>query len=52
MSDALKSNTTLIELSLGCENFRKNTQMASINNQLFPFSSNQQVTLETQERSY
>ena len=35
LSDALKSNTTLIELDLSGEHKRNNTQMASINNQLF-----------------
>ena len=35
MSDALKSNTTLAELNLGCEHRRNNTQMAPINNPLF-----------------
>ena len=34
-SDALKSNTTLTQLCLCCEDKRNNTQMASINNQLF-----------------
>ena len=35
MSDALKLNTTLIQLELSCEHKRNNTQMASINNPLF-----------------
>ena len=35
LSDALKSNTTLSELSLGCEHKRNKTQMASINKPLF-----------------
>ena len=35
MSDALKSNTTLIQLDLRSKDKRNNTQMASINNPLF-----------------
>ena len=35
LSDALKSNTTLTQLSLSCQHERNNTQMASINNPLF-----------------
>ena len=35
LSEALKSNTTLTKLYLGCEDKRNNTQMASINNPLF-----------------
>ena len=35
LSDALKSNTTLTKLNLWCKDKRNNTQMASINNQLF-----------------
>ena len=35
MSEALKSNTTLTKLDLTGEHKRNNTQMASINNQLF-----------------
>ena len=33
--DALKSNTTLTQLSLSCSHKRNNTRMASINNPLF-----------------
>ena len=35
LSDALKSNTTLIELNLSGENKRNNTQMISTNNPFF-----------------
>ena len=35
LSDALKSNATLIQLELSCEHKRNNTQITSINNQLF-----------------
>ena len=35
ISDALKTNTTLTELSLTCRYKRNNTEMASINNPLF-----------------
>ena len=35
MSDALKSNAPLTQLNLGCEHERNNTQMASVNNQIF-----------------
>ena len=35
LSDALKSNTTLTQLSLLCKDKRNNTQMASTNNALF-----------------
>ena len=38
LSDSLKSNTTLTELNLGCEDKRKDTQMTSINNSLFSIS--------------
>ena len=40
LSDALKSNTTLTQLRLSCQHERNNTQIASTNNPLFPFSSN------------
>ena len=35
MSDALKSNTTLTKLDLSREHERSNTQISSINNQIF-----------------
>ena len=35
LSEALKSNTTLMELNMFSEHKRNNTQMASTNNQLF-----------------
>ena len=35
LGESLKSNTTLTELNLGCENKRKKTQKTSINNSLF-----------------
>ena len=37
LSDALKSNTTLTQLSLSCQHERSNKQTTSINNPLFPF---------------
>ena len=50
LSDALKSNTTLTELTLWGGHERNNTQMTSINNPIFfPFSSYQQGTLDKEE---
>ena len=40
LSDALKSNTTLTQINLECEDKRNNTQMASINNPLFSIHIN------------
>ena len=51
LSDSLKSNTTLQQLDLDCEHKRNNTQMASINNQLF-FHSQQGTTSDTQEQHH
>ena len=53
LCDALKSNTTLTVLNLEGEDKRNNTQMTSINNHSFLFSSNQQgTTLEKQEEHH
>ena len=53
LSDALKSNTTLVELNLKCEYKRNNTQITFINKpQFFSFSSNQQGTRLEKEEQY
>ena len=52
LCDALKSNTTLTVLNLEGEDKRNNTQMTSINNPPFPFSSNQQTTALDSEEEY
>ena len=44
LSEALRLITTRTELDLCSEHKRDNTQIASINNPLFPFSPNQQIT--------
>ena len=53
LSEALKSNTALTQLDLGCETKRNNTQTAFITVHTFLFSSIQQtITLETQAQHH
>ena len=48
LSEALKSNTTLMELNMFSEHKRNNTQMAPINNPLFSIFIKSKLTkLET-----
>ena len=52
MGDALKSNATLTELELNGEDKKTTQKRHPSTNHSFPFSSNQQTSLETQEQHH